>query len=184
MVEENTEVENNTPTAEDYSALKAELEAERTKSSELVAQATAPFQERITALETELAAIPTNSGLVLEIEALKGQLAEASTNFEGAKAAYAYAVEDFKKLVLQANPLFTTDIIGGDTIDAVKTSIEKAGVLVSRVKEGLEAQAKALAGLTTVPAGAPARSAQSTEGLSTIEKINLGLEQAKKKKES
>jgi hypothetical protein len=171
LVEENTEVENNTPTAEDYAALKLELEAEKTKTQEAVAQATAPFQERITALENTVAGQQTE--LTAKVE-----------EFEGAKAAYAYAVEDYKKLVLQANPLFTADIIGGDTIDAVKTSIEKAGVLVGRVKEGLEAQAKALAGLTTVPAGAPARSAQSTEGLSTIEKINLGLEQAKKKKES
>ena len=179
MAEEQEKIEttNESPTAEDYAAIKLELETERQRAQGLVTEATMPLQERVIALEAEV------SVKTQDIEAMKGQLAEASTNFEGAKAAYAYAVEDFKKLVLQTNPLFTPDIIGGDTIDAVKTSVEKAGVLVGRVKEGLEAQAKALAGLTTVPAGAPARTGASTEGMSTKEKINLGLEQAKKKKE-
>jgi hypothetical protein len=179
LAEENTEVENNTPTAEDYAALKAELEAEKTKSSELVAQATAPFQERITALETELAAIPTNSGLVLEIEAMKGQLAEASTNFEGAKAAYAYAVEDFKKLAASSNPLIPPEVIFGTTVEEVKASLARTNKLVANVQESLAKQAVASA----VPAGAPQRTGPNAEGMSTIEKINLGLEQAKKKKE-
>jgi hypothetical protein len=171
LAEENEpKVENNTPTTEDYEALKAELEAEKQKATELVTQATTPLQERITALE--------NTAAEQQIE-LNAKLEELA----GAKAAYAYAVEDFKKLVLASNPLFTPDIIGGDTIDAVKASVGKAGVLVSKVKEGLEAQASALSQLSVVPAGAPARSQINTEGLSTKEKINLGLEQARKKKE-
>jgi uncharacterized coiled-coil protein SlyX len=176
--EPETKVENKTPTAEDYEAIRQELDAERTKSAQLVEEATKPLQERIASLEADLA---TRTG---ELETIQGQLAEATTNFEGAKAAYAYAVEDYKKLVLASNPLFTPDIIGGDTIEDVKASVEKAGVLVNKVKEGLEAQAKALAGLASVPAGAPARSGINTEGLSTKEKINLGLEQARKKKEA
>ena len=175
---------NQAPTAEDYEAIRQELEAEKQKAATLVAEATQSLTEKVTTLEAEVAA------KTAELEPLKVQLAEATTahselaeEFEGAKAAYAYAVEDFKKLVLQANPLFTPDIIAGDTIEDVKTSVEKAGFLVNKVKEGLEAQARALAGLTTVPAGAPVRSAQSTEGLSAKEKINLGLEQARKKKD-
>jgi hypothetical protein len=168
---------NQTPSAEDYEALKVELEAEKAKSQELVTEATKVLTEKVTTLEADLA---TKAQELNELKKLN-ELNEL--NFEGAKAAYAYAVEDFRKLVLQTNPLFTPDIIGGDTIDAVKASVEKAGVLVSKVKEGLEAQAKALAGLTTVPAGAPARGQISTEGLSAKEKINLGLEQARKRKE-
>ena len=165
-----TETTNETPTPEDYAAIKLELEAERTKTTELVAEATKPFQLRITALENTMAE--------QQIE-LNAKVEE----IEGAKAAYAYAVEDYKKLVLTTNPLFTIDIIGGDTIDAVKTSVEKAGFLVNKVKEGLESQAQALAGQTTVPAGAPARTGQDTSTMTTKEKITLGLEQAKKKKE-
>jgi chromosome segregation ATPase len=182
-------VENNTPTAgarpdpersegEGTQALRQELEAEKQKAAGLVEQATKDLQDKVNDLEAELA---TRTG---ELETLQGQLTTLQGDFEGAKAAYAYAVEDYKQVVLQANPLFTADIIGGDTIEAVKASVDKANALVGKVKEGLEAQAKTLAGLTTVPAGAPVRSAQSTEGLSTKEKINLGLEQARKKKES
>ena len=178
MAEEPKELkELNEHSAEDYEALKAELEAEKQKAQTMVTEATQALTEKVATLETDLTA---KTG---ELETIQGQLAEASANFEGAKAAYAYAVEDYKKLVLQTNPLFTPDIIGGDTIDAVKTSVEKAGVLVGKVKEGLEAQAAALSQLSVVPAGAPARSATNTEGLSTKEKINLGLEQARKKKE-
>ena len=176
--EQETKVENNTPTAEDYEALRQELEGEKRKAAELVETATKELQEKVTNLEAELA---TRTG---ELETLQGQLADATTNFEGAKAAYAYAVEDYKQAVLQANPLFTPDIIGGDTIEDVKAFVDKANALVGKVKEGLEAQASALSQLSVVPAGAPARTGQSTEGLSTKEKINIGLEQARKKKES
>jgi hypothetical protein len=171
-------VENNTPTAEDYEALKAELEAEKQKAQTAVSEATQALTEKVATLEAQVTTYATDA------QALQEKLDLVNKDFEGAKAAYAYAVEDFRKLVLATNPLFTPDIIGGDTIDAVKASVEKAGVLVGKVKEGLEAQAKALAGLTTVPAGAPVRSQTNTEGLSTKEKINLGLEQARKRKES
>ena len=181
-----TKTENNTPSAEDYAALKLELEAEKAKSQELVAEATKPFQERVTALETELAAIPPNSGLVLEIEALKGQLTEASTahselveEFEGAKAAYAYAVEDFKKLATASNPLIPPEAIYGGSIEEIKMSLDRANKLVANVQESLAKQAQQ----NLVPAGAPQRTGPDLSALSTKEKINLGLEQARKKKD-
>lgn len=157
--------------------LRQELEAEKAKSQELVAEATRDLQEKVTSLEAGLAA---RTG---ELETLQAERQAAGAELEGAKAAYAYAVEDYRRLVLQANPMFTPDIIGGDTIEEVKASVEKANALVGKVREGIEAQAAALSQLSAVPAGAPARSGQSTEGLSTKEKINLGLEQARKKKE-
>ena len=179
-----TKVENNIPTTEEYQALKAELEAERAKTTELVEQATKDLQDKVASLEAE--AGTRNQ----DIEALKGQLTGAATahselveECEGAKAAYAYAVEDYKQIVLQANPLFTPEIIGGETIEDVKASIGKATSLVSKVKEGLEAQATALAQLNVVPAGAPQRTGPDVSSMSTKEKINLGLEQARKKKD-
>jgi chromosome segregation ATPase len=172
-----TKVENNTPSAEDYEALRQELEAEKQKAAQLVEEATKPLRERIADLEDDM------GRKVEDLDTLEAKLTTVTADLEGAKAAYVYAVDDYKKLVLQTNPLFTADIISGDTVEDVKASVDKATVLVGKVKEGLEAQAKALAGLTTVPAGAPARGPQSTEGLSAKEKINLGLEQARKKKE-
>ncbi len=174
MADETT-TENTTPapTQEAYDAIKLELEGERQRTQSLVAEATRELTERIATLETDLA---TKTG---ELEPLKDQLAEASTNFEGAKAAYAYAVEDFKKLAAASNPLIPPEVIFGTTIEEVKVSLERANKLVANVQESLAKQAA----LSVVPAGAPARTGPNTEGLSTIGKINLGLEQARKKKE-
>jgi len=174
LVEENTKVENNTPTAEDYAALKLELEAEKERAAGLVGQATTELQGKVTNLETEVAT------KTQDIEALKGQLAEASTNFEGAKAAYAYAVEDFKKLAAASNPLIPPEVIFGTTVEEVKASLARTNKLVANVQESLAKQAVA----SVVPAGAPARTGPNVEGMSTKEKINLGLEQAKRKKEN
>lgn len=171
--EPETKVENQTPSQEDYQALKAELEAERTKAQEAVAQATKELQDKIVTLEAEV------TTKTQDIEALKSQAAEASTNFEGAKAAYAYAVEDFKKLALSANPLLPPDVIYGTTIEEVKASTDRANALVSKVRESLQSQAS----IAQVPAGAPARTAPDLSALSTTEKLTLGLEQARKKKE-
>ena len=174
MAEEITEITNETPTAEDYAALKAELEAERTKATGLVEQATKELQGKVTTLETEVVT------KTQDIEALKGQLAEASTNFEGAKAAYAYAVEDFKKLAAASNPLIPPEVIFGTTVEEVKASLARTNKLVANVQESLAKQAVA----SVVPAGAPQRTGPDVEGMSTKEKINLGLEQAKRKKEN
>jgi ABC-type transporter Mla subunit MlaD len=168
-----TKTVNNTPTAEDYQALKTELEAERKKTATQVAEATKGLQAKVTSLEAEVGA------KTQDIEAMKGQLVEASTNFEGAKAAYAYAVEDFKRLAAASNPLIPQEAIYGTTIEEIKASMGRANKLVANVQESLSKQAQA----ASVPAGAPARTEPSTEGLSTKEKINLGLEKARKKKE-
>ncbi|OGN95218.1 MAG: hypothetical protein A2Z75_02420 [Chloroflexi bacterium RBG_13_50_10] len=168
-----TTTENQTPTAEEFQAVKAELETEKAKTTGLVEQATKPLQDKVASLETEVA---TKAGLVAGLE---DQLARLSTDYEGARAAYTYAVEDFKKLILDTNPMFTPDLVWGSTVEEVKASVEKANTLVGRLKESLQAQAQA----ASVPAGAPARTGASTEGLSAKEKINLGLERAKKRKE-
>jgi hypothetical protein len=158
--------ENQTVTKEEYDAIKLELEAEKVKTQEAVEQAIKPFQEWKTALENTVA----------------GQQTELNTKveeLEGAKAAYAYALEDFKKLAASSNPLIPPEVIFGTTVEEVKASLERANKLVANVQESLAKQAAA----AVVPAGAPARGPASTEGLSTKEKITLGLEQAKKKKE-
>ena len=165
---------NSAPTAEDYAALKAELETERTKAQELVDTATRDIQAKVTTLEAE---IETKTA---DIEALKVNLKATQDDFEGAKAAYAYAVDDFKKLATSSNPLIPAEAVYGTTIEDVKASLERANALVGKVREAIAEQAKA----TPIPAGAPARTGADTEGLSTKEKINLGLEQAKRKKES
>ena len=170
-------VENNTPTTEEYQALKAELEAEKARATGLVAEATQPLQERITTLEGEL---ETKVSLITGLE---DQLAQMSNDFEGAKAAYAYAVEDFKKLAIASNPLIPQEAIYGGSIEEIRASLDRANKLVANVQsflqEGLSKQAQA----AQVPAGAPQRTGPDVSAMSTKEKINLGLEQARKRKE-
>jgi len=175
---------NNTPTKEDYEAIKTELETEKQRAQTLVAEATQELTGKVATLEADLA---TKAG---ELETLQGQLAEATTahselveEFEGAKAAYAYAVEDFKKLAAASNPLLPPEVISGATIEEVKASLERANKLVANVQSFLQEGLTKQAQQASVPAGAPVRSGPDLSSLSTKEKINLGLEQAKKRKE-
>ncbi len=164
---------NVTPTQEAYDAIKLELEGERQRAQGLVSEATRELTERIATLETDLT---TKTGELKESQSLNES---QSLDLEGAKAAYAYALEDFKKLAASSNPLLPPEVIFGTTVEEVKASLDRANKLVANVQESLAKQAA----LSVVPAGAPVRTGASTEGLSTIEKINLGLEQAKKRKE-
>ena len=155
-----TKAENRAPTSEDYTALKAALASERAKARELAEQAAKPLLEKVTGLEAEVAS------RVKDIESLKGQLAEASAGFEGAKAAYAYAVEDFKKLAAASNPLIPPEAISGTTVEEVKASLDRASKLVANVRDAMQKQAQA----ASVPAGAPARTGPDMSTLSTREK--------------
>jgi multidrug resistance efflux pump len=168
------QIENETPTKEDYAAIKLELEAERQKAQTMVSEATQALTEKVATLEAQVTTYATDA------QALQEKLDLVNKDFEGAKAAYAYALEDFKQMAASANPLIPPEVISGTTVEEVKASLARANKLVLSVQESLAKQAAA----AVVPAGAPVRSPASTEGLSTKEKINLGLEQAKKKKES
>ena len=177
-----------TVTQEEYDQLKAELEAEKTKTEEAVATATQELQGRITTLQAEASAkgdeITTlKAEAEQHAEALAGITQErdaARTELEGAKAAYDYAVADYRALVVSSNPVFSDELIQGSSIEEVKASAEKATALVGKVTESLEAQAQALAALTKVPAGSPQRTPVDLSAMSTREKINYGLEQARK----
>ncbi len=166
------QVENNTRSREDLETVKAELEGERAKARQLVDEATKDLKATIAGYQQELQA------KTADIEALKAQLAELNNSFEGAKAAYAFAVEEFKKLAAASNTLIPAEAIYGATVEEVKASIERANRLVASIKQAISERATQ----TSVPAGAPVRTV-STEALSTTEKITLGLEQARRRKE-
>ena len=142
-------------------------------NQEMVPPSVKELEEKVAALEGEVEA-KTN-----DVTGLEGRVAVLSQDFEGARAAYAYAVEDYRKLAASANPLVPAEAISGTTIEEVKDSLGRALKLVSSVQESLAKQAQA----SSVPAGAPARVGLDTSAMSTKEKINYGLEQARRKKE-
>jgi hypothetical protein len=142
-------------------------------SQETVKPATKELQNKVAVLESQ---VEVKAGV---ITGLQDKLAGLSGDYEGARAAYAYAVEDYKKLAASSNPLIPAEAISGATIEEVKESVDRALKLVASVQESLSKQAQA----SSIPAGAPARTGLDISAMSTKEKINYGLEQARKKKD-
>jgi molecular chaperone GrpE (heat shock protein) len=142
-------------------------------NEEMVPQSVQELQEKVAELEGQVVA-KTN-----DVTGLEDRLARVSQDVDGARAAYACAVEDYKKLAASSNPLVPVEAISGTTIEEVKDSLGRALKLVSSVQESLAKQAQA----SSVPAGAPARAGSDISAMSTKEKINYGLEQARRKKE-
>jgi hypothetical protein len=140
---------------------------------EMVQTAVKELQEKVAALEGQVEA---KTGVITGLEE---RLAGLGLDLEGAKAAYAYAVEDYKRMAAVANPLVPAEAISGVTIEEVKDSLDRALKMVASVQESLAKQTQS----ASVPAGAPARAGLDTSTMSSKEKINYGLEQARKKKE-
>jgi len=170
------ETTNNTITQEQYDQLKVELEAqveaEKARAKEAVAQATQPLNERITELEGGLQSKDEEiTTLKTEGETRDGSLTQLQATLDG-------ALTEYRSLVVSANPLFSEELIQGNTLDEIKASVEKANAVVGKVKAGLESQAN----LTTIPAGAPAATPVDLSTLSSREKITRGLQEARKEK--
>ena len=163
-------VTNDQVSQEDYQALKAELEAEKGKSQEAITAATQELTGRVASLEADLEAKGTQIGELTTQGESQGQ--ELTT----AKAALESAVGAYKDVLLKANPLIPTDMIQGLTIDEVNTSLEKATGLVGQIKQGLEEEGNA----EKIPPGAPQRTGPDLSAMTTKEKINYGLDQARK----
>ena len=161
---------NETVTQEEYQTLKGELEAERAKASDAIAEAAKPLQEKVASLEAEV------STKTQDIETLKAQAEEQSKSFASLQASLDATVGEYRTLVVSSNPLLSQDLVQGKTIEEVKASVEKANALVGKIKTELENQLKAV----TVPAGAPPRTEPDLSGLSPRDKIKEGIEKARK----
>jgi hypothetical protein len=147
----------------------AETEKSLEGSQEMGHPAAEELEDKLAALKGQ---VEDRAGVIAD---LKGRLTSLGCDFEGAKAAYAYAVEDYKRLAASSNPLIPIEAISGATIEEVKESLHRARKLVANVQSSLMEGA--------VPAGAPARAGLDISAMSTKEKINYGLEQARKKKD-
>jgi len=156
---ETPENSNEVSTPEDMEAIKAQLEEEKTAKAAAEA-ALAEKDARIAELEASLS--EAKSGSEVAAAAL------AST-----KEANAQAVAKYLGAVRVANPAIPQDIIAGETIEEIDSSIEKGKGIVEAVKKAMEAEASK----AKVPAGAPPRGEISLEGLTPREKIAAGIQQ-------
>jgi len=164
---------NGVSTPGEMEAIKAQLEEE--KQAKASAEASlAEKDARIAELQAE------GEALRAERSNLQASLGEAqkvveSLRAEGAAISEArdQAVVKYLAAVRLANPAIPQDIITGDTIAEIDTSLSKATSIAASVKASLEAQAKE----ARVPAGAPPRTEIPLEGLSPREKIVAGIQQ-------
>jgi uncharacterized coiled-coil protein SlyX len=106
-----------------------------------------------------------------QIASLNQSLAEADEQAKKLIDSLAQAVASYKAVVISANPEIPEELISGDTIEAVDQSLARAKKLVSKVKQGLEAEAMQ----TKFPGGAPVRTPPDLSALSAKEKIQYAI---------
>jgi chromosome segregation ATPase len=113
----------------------------------------------------------TVASLESEVATLKQSGLESEQKLAEASSALSRAVASYKARIVEANPEIPADLITGDTIEAIDDSLENARFLISKVREGLEAELK----IIRIPAGAPPRAPIDLSGLSPREKIQYGI---------
>ena len=169
MAEEEIKAQDNgDSTPDELSQLKAELEQEKAEREKLIAEATQPLLEQVATLG----------------EALKQkdeELAKQTSSAQALQEKLGAAVAEFRTLVLQTNPLYTEDLIAGATIEELKQATDRANAIIAKVREGVQSASQAEAAATKVPAGAPGRKEPDISSMTIAEKINYGLEQARRK---
>lgn len=106
-----------------------------------------------------------------EIKVLKEKEVELGERLTSTGRTLAEAVAGYKNIIVQANPEVPEELIGGDNMESIDNSLEKAKVLVNKVRQGLEAETM----LNRIPAGAPERTAPDFTGLSPREKIQQAI---------
>jgi hypothetical protein len=81
------------------------------------------------------------------------------------------AVAKYRVAVLASAPGIPQELVKGESLNEIDTSLELASGIVSRVRQQLEVEAEA----NKVPAGAPPRMPQDLSALSPAEKIAYAL---------
>lgn len=159
---------------EQVAALQADVEALQNRLADAEALAAGRDEELMRArqqLTDAEAAVARHesaaAALTGETETLRGAAAAAEERAGAAAARY-------RELLLAREPDLPEDLVSGATVEEIDAAADRARQTVSLVRQRFEAQAQA----TRVPAGAPARTARDTSGLSAAEKIRLGLRQA------
>ena len=160
MVDNNEQNEN--PTGEEQAQARVtELEKLVAEKDEALSLANA----QVTELEQ------TAASLESAVATLNQSMAESDHKLDEVSNALSQAVASYKARVIESNPEVPTDLIAGDTVEAVDNSLENAKSLISKVREGLEAEIK----MVKIPAGAPPRAPIDLSSLSPREKIQYGI---------
>ena len=122
--------------------------------------------DRIASLEASLAA------KAAELAEAKKMLDAQAADIAGLQKSGTEAVKAYRKLAASSNPLFSEDVLAGESIADVDAAMARVLDLAGKVRSRIEAEIKS----ATVPAGAPERSGPDLSALSAREKIKMGLE--------
>ena len=155
-------------TIDSIKARNAELEgivAEKEEASRARDNRLREAEARINSLEQTIGERDT------ELGAIKQAMDQSDETLSGIKNSLAEAVTSYRAKVVQTNADIPEELITDDTIEAVDRSESDARNLVSRVKQGLEADAA----ITRIPAGAPQRTTPDLSTLSPREKIQYAI---------
>ena len=163
---------------EEITALQAELEAARrevedsTRRAEELKAQLGERDSRLGEVQRQLAeATAAKETSEAELTSVRAALDDKEAQLAAATERLSSAVDSYRGSLIAANPEIPQEMIGGDAIGDIDASLEKARELAGRVRTKLEEDLKA----TSVPAGAPQRSAPDLSELSPREKIEYAL---------
>ena len=105
------------------------------------------------------------------ITELEQAVAESDEKLTTINNSLTEAVATYKAIVVQVNPEVPEELVAGNSIESINDSLKQAKTLVSRVKQGLEAEISA----AKIPAGAPQRTPPDLSALSPREKIQYAI---------
>jgi hypothetical protein len=105
------------------------------------------------------------------IAALEAEITRSSQHTSELEGGLQKATRSYKNVLAAANPDILPDLLNGDSIEALDSSLARAKELIGRVRSHLEAQARD----RRIPAGAPQRRIGDVSGLAPGDKIREGL---------
>jgi septal ring factor EnvC (AmiA/AmiB activator) len=145
-------------------------EVDRLQAAVADAEARAAAQrEQANATQTQLAALEAElAQCAAERETLAAELRET-------RQTVAESLQHYREARLQASPEVPEELVSGESLEEIDRQFEAAQRIVSEMRGRLETEVQQ----ARVPIGAPARRAQDLSGLSSQEKIRLGLERAR-----
>ncbi len=121
---------------------------------------------KIQELETQLASA---GGLKAELDSLKEVHQKSSAEVNRLSEALSSALGKYRLLVLSTNPDIPEELIQGNSLGEINSSLEKAKVLVEKIRQKVQNHS------VSIPAGAPARTGVNLEQMTPREKIQYAL---------
>ncbi len=121
--------------------------------------------------ETDSEGAREDTNLREVVAELESDLSRSREEAAGLRESLDTAVAKYKGALLSTLPEIPEELVGGETVDEVDASLERAMRIVSKVRQELEGRVSP----ADVPTGAPARAMPDMSTLSPAEKIAHGL---------